>query len=161
MNKIARASNNIYNLRLFGIFGKYELWQIKFLSNLCCKAVFGLPLTVRKECWFDFLFVEDLANIVMWFIEHQPRFHDYNVCHGKEYQLTELAELVREVSEKELPIILLNKERNLDYSGDNSRLRTEMKKLHITSMQQAIMKLYGYYDTHREHIDLDILKASR
>ena len=35
MNEIARNSDNIYNLRLFGIFGKYELFYIKFLSNLC------------------------------------------------------------------------------------------------------------------------------
>lgn len=161
MNKLARASDNIYNLRLFGIFGKYELWNIKLISNLCCKAVFGLPLTVRRECWFDFLFIEDLPDIVTWFIEHQPHFHDYNVCHGAEYQLTELAHLVREASGKELPITLLNEERNLDYSADNTRMRTEMEKLHITPMRRAVTQLYQYYDTHRDRIDFEALKASR
>ncbi len=161
MNKLARRSDNIYNLRLFGIFGKYELWQIKFLSNLCCKAVFDLPLTVRKECWFDFLSVEDLPEIVTWFIENKPCFHDYNVCYGQEYRLTELAELVRGVSGKDLPIVLLSEERNLDYSADNSRLRMEMPELRITPMERALKDLYHYYDTHQNMIDFEILKESR
>lgn len=161
MNKIARRSDNIYNLRLFGIFGKYELWNMKFLSNLCYKAVFGLPLTVRKECWFDFLSIEDLPGIVSWFLEHTPQFHDYNVCHGREYRLTELAELVRKVSGKDLPITLLSNERNLDYSADTSRLRREIKDLRITPMEQALTQLYNYYDTHQSIEDFEILKDSR
>lgn len=161
MNKLARRSENIYNLRLFGIFGKYELWSIKFLSNLCCKAVFDLPLTVRKECWFDFLFIEDLPEIVSWFIENIPQFHDYNVCHGREYRLTELAELVRKVSGKDLPIVLLNEERNLDYSADHSRLRMEVPELRVTPMEQALWTLYSYYEEHRELIDQNILRESR
>lgn len=161
MNRLARSSDNIYNLRLFGVFGKYELWEIKFLSNLCCKAVFDLPLTVRKECWFDFLFVEDLPEIVTWFIENKPRFHDYNVCHGKEYQLTELARLVCKVSGKDLPITLLSQERNLDYSADNSRLRAEISELQVTPMEQALKKLYYYYDTHRELINQRVLRESK
>lgn len=161
MNKLARGSENIYNLRLFGIFGKYELWDIKFLSNLCCKAVFGLPLTVRKECWFDFLYIEDLTDIIVWFLENTPRFHDYNVCHGREYRLTELAELVRKVSGKDLPIELLSEERNLDYSADTGRLNREITDLRITPMEQALAQLYRYYEEHQGLIDQNILRHSR
>lgn len=161
MNKLARRSDNIYNLRLFGIFGKYEPWNIKFLSNLCCKAVFGLPLTVRKECWFDFLYVDDLTNIVIWFLENTPRFHDYNVCHGREYRLTELAEMVLRVSGKDLPIVLLSEERNLDYSADTSRLNQEITDLRITPMEHALAQMYSYYKEHRELIDQNVLSESR
>lgn len=161
MNTIARQSANIYNLRLFGIFGKYELWQIKFLSNLCCKAVFDLPLTVRKDCFFDFLFVEDLPDIVCWFVENTPKWHDYNVCHGREYRLLELAELVRGISGKPLSIQLLSPERNLDYSASNKRLRTEIENLSITPMERALERLYHYYDTHRNLVDFEVLRESR
>lgn len=161
MNMIARQSKNIYNLRLFGIFGKYEPWQFRFISNLCCKAVFDFPMTVRQDCYFDFLFINDLPDIVTWFIEHIPHYHDYNICQGQEYRLIELAELVRKVSGKDLPIILLNEERNWDYSADNYRLKQEFPTLYITHMEKAITSLYGYYDTHRSLIDVEILKCSR
>lgn len=160
MNKITCNSPNIYNLRLFGIFGKYEPWNIRFLSNLCCKAIFDLPMTVRQDCYFDFLFIEDLPDIVTWFIEHVPRYHDYNVCQGQEYRLIELAELVRKISGKDLPIILLNKNRNLDYSADNHRLKQEILDLHITHIEKAIILLYDYYDTYRDLIDVKTLKHS-
>lgn len=161
MNTIARGSGNIYNLRLFGIFGKYELWRIKFLSNLCCKAVFDLPLTVRRDCHFDFLYIEDLPEIVTWFIEHTPQWHDYNVVHGREYRLVELAEMVRRISGKKLPVVLLSDERNLDYSADVTRLRTEMGCLRITPMEQALEELYHYYEVHESEIHFDTLKSSR
>lgn len=161
MNVIARKSDNIYNLRLFGIFGKYELWSIKFLSNLCCKAVFNLPLTIRKDCYFDFLYIEDLPAIVEWFIENKPREHDYNVCMGKEYLLTELAEIVRLVSNKNLPLTVLNLERNLDYSASNERLTCEMHSFNLTSIEVALRKLYEYYYEHKDLIDLAVLSASK
>ena len=158
MNHIAQTSGNIYNLRLFGIFGKYELWQIKFISNLCCKAVFNLPLSIRSDCMFDFLYVEDLPAIVTWFLENTPASHDYNVCHGIPYALTKLAEMVREISGKQLAIHLKSRRRNLDYTGDNSRLRSEMQGLNITPMDKAIEELYRYYQEHQDLVDPEKLR---
>lgn len=159
MSHMAQTSENIYNLRLFGIFGKYELWQIKFISNLCCKAVFNLPLSIRADCLFDFLYIEDLPAIVAWFLENKPVYHDYNVCHGVPYALTKLAEMVCEISGKQLEIHLKSPRRNLDYTGDNSRLRSELKQqLRITPMAEAIAQLYRYYQDHRDLIDPEKLK---
>ena len=161
MNKVAQNSRNIYNLRLFGIFGKYELWQIKFLSNLCCKAVFDLPLTVRKDCRFNFLYIEDLIGIVDWFIDHNPAYHDYNICHDKSYLLSDFAKMVVKVSGKRLSIQMLSTERNLDYTADNARLRSEIKDLYITPIIKALAELYRYYSDNKAKIDYETLKLSR
>lgn len=161
MNQLARASSNIYNLRLFGIFGKYELWQMKFLSNLCCKAMFGLPLTIRKDCFFDFFYIEDLPAIIIWFVENTPKWHDYNICQGKQYKLSELAEMVRDISGKPLEIILLSQERNKDYSASNQRLAAEIQSLKITPMKEAIAQLYSYYQNHASEIDFETVKQSK
>lgn len=160
MNKLCRASDNIYNLRLFGIFGKYELWDIKFISNLCCKAAFDLPLTVRKECNFDFLYIEDLAPIVEWFLENKPKYHDYNICMGKPYKLTQLADMVVKASGKVLPVTVLAPGRNLDYTASNDRLMKEYNGT-LTPMQTAINELYNYYSEHKSEIDIEKLKNSR
>ena len=161
MNKITRTSKNIYNLRLFGVFGKYELWHIKFLSNICCKAAYNLPITIRKDCWFNFLYIDDLVNIVEWFINHTPEFHDYNVCHDNNYLLSDFAKIVLQVSEKNLDISLLSTERNLDYTADNRRLHSEIPSLCITPIYDALKKLYYYYSSNKEMIDYVRLKVSR
>ena len=161
MNQFARRSSNIYNLRLFGVFGKYELWQIKFLSNLCCKAVYGLPLTVRKDCYFNFLFIDDLVKITDSFINKTPEYHDYNACHDNEYLLSDLAKMVVEVSGKDLDIVMLSDERNLDYSASNKRLHGELPQLEITPMKRSLEMLYQYYSDNRGQIVFDVLKETR
>ncbi len=161
MNTIARRSENIYNLRLFGVFGKYELWQIKFLSNLCCKAAFDLPLTIRKDCRFDFLYIDDLIGIVDHFINSAPLYHDYNVCHGKSYLLSELADMVKSVCGKNLEVSLLSDELNLDYTASNGRLKSEVVDWHVTPMESAIERLYEYYSANKNLIDFDVLRNSR
>lgn len=161
MNALARKSRNIYNLRLFGIFGKYELWQIKLISNLCCKAVFDLPLTIRKDCQFSFLYIEDLPDIVDRFISESPKYHDYNVCYSSSFWLSEFAGLVKDVSGKPLEIQMLSSEKNLDYTASNHRLMTEFPGIHITPMRQAIEELYHYYDCNRDLIHYDTLRESK
>ena len=157
----ARASRNIYNLRLFGVFGRYEEWQSKFISNLCCKAVYGLPLTVRQNCMFDFLCIDDLAPIVIWFLEHQPQYHDYNVCTGQPVDLVSIAKTVLAVSGRQLPIIVAKEGWNLAYTADHSRLAEEMGGIQLRSMEDAVEELYRYYWEHRDDIPYDQLRKTR
>ena len=46
------------DLNIFGIFGKYEDWEIRFISNAICKALYQLPITLRQNRRFSYLFVD-------------------------------------------------------------------------------------------------------
>ena len=157
----ARESRNLYNLRLFGVFGKYEHWQSKFVSNLCCKAMYGLPLSVRQNCLFDFLYVEDLAAIVTWFLENTPKHHDYNVCTGQPVELLTIARTVREISGQDVPIEVAQEGWNRPYTADNSRLVAEMGAPALHTLREAVTELYAYYQAHRDEIPYDCLKQTR
>ena len=160
MNKTARASNNIYNLRLFGIFGKYEYWPLKFISFLCCRAIYDLPLTIRQNCFFDFLYIHDLAQVVRWAVDDSPCYHDYNVCTGMPVDLKTIAETVNKIARKELPIKIAKDGFNLPYTASNDRIKKEFN-FKITDLYSAIEDLYRWYYENREIIDIDILKISR
>lgn len=157
----ARESRNLYNLRLFGIFGRYEEWQSKFISNLCCKAAYDLPLTVRQNCMFDFLYIDDLIPVVIWFLEHTPRYHDYNVCTGQPVDLVSIAKTVLEVSRKQLPIVVAKEGWNTAYTADNSRLSEEMGGVGLHTLENAVGELYKYYWDYRNDIPYDELKDTR
>ena len=161
MTREARNSKNIYNLRLFGVFGKYEHWQSKFISNLCCKAVYDLPLTVRQNCMFDYLYVCDLPEIVSWFIDNKPAYHDYNVCTGKPVDLVSIASIVNKVAGKELPILVAKEGWNLSYTASNDRLVKEMGRLQLHMLEDAVAELYEYYSANRDLISYDELKETR
>lgn len=161
MNAVARQSHNIYNLRLFGVFGPYERWDARLPSNLCYKAILGLPLTIRRDCMFDYLYIDDLTRAVEWFLENDPKHHDYNVCGGTPCRLTELAATVREISGKALNITLLSEQPGRDYTGSNARLLAEAPSLVPMPMKEALEKLYRYCEAHVDLIDQDVLAASR
>ena len=79
--------DNIYNLRLFAVFGKYEAWDVRFISNAICRALFDMPIALRQNARFDYLYVNDLAALVTWFIEHDPANKTYNVCRGESHEI--------------------------------------------------------------------------
>ncbi|MCL2819371.1 MAG: NAD(P)-dependent oxidoreductase [Oscillospiraceae bacterium] len=162
MNAYARNSDNIYNLRFFGIFGKYEDWTYKFISNLCCKAIFDLPLTIRRECCFDYIYIDDLPDIVEWLIENKPDYNDYNFVSGKPVLLTEIADIIKIVSEKNLDISVLNPEgRNNEYTASNKRLKAQVSWFEPTSLYKAIEELFIWYFNNKDLIDLNILKKTK
>lgn len=157
----ARNSRNIYDLCIFGVFGRYEHWQSKFISNLCCKAMYGLPLTIRQNCMFDFMYIDDLPPIVEWFIENKPMYHDYNICTGTPIDLITIANIVKKVSGKDLPIIVSAAGWNKPYTADNSRLKEEMGELKLHTMEQAVKELYAYYEANKDQIPKEELKETR
>jgi len=161
MTTHARLSKNIYVLRPFGIFGKYEDWTFRFISNLCCKAVYGLPLTIRRDCKFDFIYIDDLTDVIEWFLENKPVYHDYNFCYGHSVNLTELAKMVLQASGKNLEINILNPhEVGNEYTANNERLRKEMSEFMPTPLSVAVEKLYAYYYENSAGISYDVLRET-
>jgi UDP-glucose 4-epimerase len=149
---IAR-SVNLFELRLFGIFGPHEDWEIRFLSNACCRALWELPVLLKQNVRFDYLDVADLAVVVRWFIEDQPRHRAYNVCTGKAIDLTAFARKVIRASGKDLPIVLHEPGLGDEYSGDNRRLMEEIPGLHFRSHDESINSLYRWYSDRKAEID--------
>ena len=145
MNQDARKSENIYNLRLFGVYGKYEEWNRRFISNNMCRILRGLNISINQDMEFDYLYIDDLCQIMIWFIEHTPKFHDYNVCTGKAVRLSEIAEIIGKECGRKSSIHILNEGEKLPYTADNSRLLKELGKWNFTDIFKGIELLWEYY----------------
>ncbi len=151
------VQSNIYNLRLFGVFGKYEAWDVRFISNAICRTLFDLPIVLRQNVRFDYLYVNDLARLTAWFIEGEPKHKTYNVCRGDVSELLSLAEMVARISGKNPPIRVTRQGFAPEYSGDNSRLMEEMGGFAFTPMNEGIAGLYAWYRQHIDKIDREAL----
>ena len=80
VRRLCRARPDVVELRLFGVFGPGEDYAIRFISNAVCKALCDLPLTIKQNRRFDYLWVEDVAPVVEHFLQHTGAFPAYNVC---------------------------------------------------------------------------------
>ncbi len=147
-------SDNIFNLRLYGLFGKYENWRTTFISGACCKAIKGLPITIRQNVIFDYLYIDDFCRIIQWFIEHKPRYHTYNIASGRKVDLVTIAETVKRLSRKDIPIIVCKDGFGNEYTADISRLKDEYENLVIEGLDDSVRKLLSYYRSIESEIDL-------
>lgn len=149
---------DIVDLRIFGIFGKYEDYAIRFISNAICKTLFDLPVTLRQDRRFSYLYAPDLMPILAWFIEHEPRYRAYNITPDETASLAGLARMVVALSGKESPVNIAVSGEGLPYTGDNARLRAEMgDSLRFTPMTEAVRQLYGWYASVKSELDRNCL----
>ena len=151
INEHTKLSKNIFNLRLFGLFGKYDDWRYRFISNACCKAVLKKPIVIKQNVFFDYLYVDDFVKIVRWFIENDPKYQTYNVCSGKSYDYVSLAHKIADVSNENIEILLENSVLRKEYSGDNTLLQNEMK-YKFQDIDSSIKSLYFWYKTNKNII---------
>lgn len=155
---IAEGSDNIYDLVVFGCFGMYEDWEIRFISNACAKAAHGLDITIKQDVAFDYLYINDLARVVRHFIEaNELPFKRCNVCTGSSVYLHGLAKLVREVSDQDIDIIIKREGIGREYSGSNSRLLHELGGFDFADMRQSVEELYRWYEANKDSIDRNLL----
>ena len=159
--KFIENSGNITDLRIFGIFGKYEDYTIRFISNMVCKALFDLPLTIKQNRRFDYIWAGDLPGIVRHFLKHDAPHRAYNVTPDKAVALVDIAKEVLSISGKDLPIIVAEPGLGAEYSGDNSLLRAEIKDLAFTPLREAIKELYGWYSANKNNLDRSVLLVDK
>jgi UDP-glucose 4-epimerase len=160
--KYIECSERIVNLRLFGVFGAYEDYTVRFISNACCRALKGLPIILRQDVVFDYLYVKDLARITQWFIENNARHKAYNVCTGRPVALTELARVIAQVSSqasgRDPNVSVATEGLGPEYSADNSRMLTEMGGYQFWDLQSSVAELYDWYTTNSGQVDRTTLQ---
>jgi GDP-L-fucose synthase len=156
--KAAGLLDRVYEMRVFGVFGRYEDWRIRFVSNTCCRALFGLPVIIGRNVSFDYLDVEDLAGILECCLEAELRHRQYNVCRGAAFDLTTLAGKIEAVSGRGLDVSVKQEGAGGEYSGDNSRLLAELPGLRFRSIDDSLARLYRWYEERKASIDPALLE---
>ena len=139
------ADSNIYDLRLFGVFGHYEEWRRRFISNMIYQNLTQDTMQMNQNMYFDYLYVDDLIHILEWFLTHEPVYHHYNVCSGRKIDLYSLAQKVIQETGIITPIQVAQEGWKPEYTGDNRRLCKELGALKLTPMQTAIHEMVTYY----------------
>lgn len=148
------SSKNIYNLRIFGLFGKYENWRTTFISGACCKALKGLPITIRQNVYFDYMYIDDFCKIIKWFIDNESKHHTYNITTGKKVDLVTIAETINRLVENPVPIYVCKSGLANEYTADNKRLSLEVLNLKFRKMEKNISNLLKYYEENINEIDV-------
>lgn len=155
--RLAQHLPGAIELRPFGVFGPHEDWEIRFISNAICKSVFDLPITLRQDRRFDYVWVGDLVGVVRRALRGDLAPGAYNVTPDAAVPLTALAEKVRAASGKRVEIRVGRAGLGPEYSGASGRLRHALPALRLTDVDAAIERLYRWYFDRRHLVDRSLL----
>ena len=154
-----RNRDDLFCLRIFGIYGKYEDYRYKFISNAIVKNLLGLPIVINQNVIYDYISVEDFARLVEVLLLRNVRGRCFNVTPTESIDLVTLANLINEVSDRPVEVQVLNEGIGVEYTGDNSALMAEIEDFSFTPPMISIGDLYGYYKNIKAQLDYESVKA--
>jgi len=154
MTKYALKSDNIYNLRLFGVYGKYDDWRTRVIPNLCSLAVLNKPLRINQNKFYDFISIDEWTKVVECFIVNKPKHKVYNVCSGRTIDFLTIAKMINKIADNKLKIIVENEGLGKEYSGVNNLLLGEFNNLKFIPIDCSLKALYCWYESNKEKLVL-------
>ena len=147
-------NGNFYNLRIFAVYGKYENYRMRFISNSIYRAMFNIPICIHQNTMFDFTWIGDVAKIVGWFVENESPNKILNVCSGNTVSLLEVAKKIavdgRQITFDEYGW-------GSEYSGDNSLLLNSIGGYKFLSIDLGIKELYNWCKDNKSQVDVKLL----
>jgi len=134
------------NLRCFGVFGKYEDYSRRFISNNICNVIAGLPISLNRDMLFDYVWVEDFIRFTHSILDKAPLpAVSYNFCSGNPVSLLSLAEIINKLMGNSSEILVKNPGMNNEYSGDPSKLFKDVGDFKFTPFKDSIESMIGFY----------------
>jgi len=138
-----RGDRRFVCLRPFGLFGKYENPDQRFISRSICRALKSSPIEVFQDVIFDYVFIEDFVRMMKHFVEGDLKYSFYNIGTGEDLSLLSIAEEIKKI--KETKITVLRKGRANEYTGNVSRLKEELPNFQFVPLKKSLQKLFDWY----------------
>ena len=135
-------------LRPFGVYGPGEDFAIRFISNALCKALLGMPVTLRQDRLFSYVWVDDLAEVVERSLGVGPESlaaGAYNVTPGEPVSLRAVADLAVAASGRDVPVMVGREGAGPEYTGDGARLASAAPGLRFTRIEEGVDMLTDWY----------------
>jgi GDP-L-fucose synthase len=141
ISRILENSNIKYhNFRIYGAFGSDEI-EDRFIKTNILKYKQKQPLIIHQDRFFDFIYIEDLINIVNYYLKHpELKSNTVDLVYQQKYKLSDIAELINKLSSHKSEIIIEDKSLGLSYSGKNTGIDIP---LDLIGLEEGIKKVYN------------------
>jgi nucleoside-diphosphate-sugar epimerase len=156
-SKYIENSEDIVCLRIFALFGPGEDYRYRFISNAMCRNIYDLPITMRQNVYFDYIYIKDFLRIVEHFINNEGKYKFYNIGTGKKVDLKTISAKINEMAERKSKIILGKNGLNNEYTCNNQRLAKELGNFKFTDFNTYMQELYAWYRDNKKLINKEVI----
>jgi GDP-L-fucose synthase len=116
VSRCVQATDNFFNLRLFGMFHEDES-AVRFFKKL--QTGTG-PFTIDEDRQFDFVYLEDTLPMFDSAVNGKIKHKDINLVYEQKYWMSELVKMFCEVNNIDREVVV-NKQGSNHYTGDYTR----------------------------------------
>jgi dTDP-D-glucose 4,6-dehydratase len=117
-----------------------------------------MPISIRQNVNFSWLYIDDFLKIPDFFLTNTPNYSIYNITPSSPTDFVSIAQLINPFSDFKSEICVENDGLNLEYSGNNARLKEDMGNVLFTPMKSNIKKIFEYYKAIIPTIDPEIIR---
>jgi len=134
-NKISQ-NVNFYNLRIFAVFDENEL-ESRFIKANLLRYIKLEPMIIYSEKIIDFFYMQDLCNLVDFYIKNNNLAKELNCSYSKKYCLTEITNFINTLNNHTVSIKYEDKTK-LDFYCDVSNL-----PINTIGLEKGIINTYN------------------
>jgi GDP-L-fucose synthase len=121
ISHIVENTNNWYNLRIFGVFDEDEL-HTRFIKGNILRYINNEPMIIHSDKIMDFIYMDDLIEIVKYYIENDNTPKSINCSYSKKYTLKNIADIINTLDNHKVPVIIENSKELEFYCGISHEL---------------------------------------
>lgn len=125
---LSSSFSNIFNFRLFGVYGVNEDFTRRLISNNVYQFINSGTFSCQKDISFDYLYVDDVASALNEFLKLDfPKHKVYNLCSGRPFKFSHILKQVCLALEGDEQSIVVKDlmQSSYEYSGNPSRFEIE------------------------------------
>jgi len=156
MDQAAQNKDNIYNLRLYSVYGIGTDWRYRFINNACAKVALGMKIAIPPIGKCDYLNINDLCRIVKHYIDNRQKMpKSEDICSGNLLSPMEIVEYIKSVASVDgvvlhqgvSPTTSRAKSSKEDYFGNSDFVNS--LPIALTSLKDGIKELVAFYEENR------------
>lgn len=122
ISKLLLSFERGLNLRIFGCFGENEI-NTRFIKSNTINYINKTSMIIHQDRYMDFIYIEDVCNTIQYAIDKRIR-GDINLSYMDKLKLSDIANMINNLSTYKVPIQITNKELGLSYTGNGSKLNS-------------------------------------
>ena len=128
---------NFFNIRIFAVFDENEN-ERRFIKSNIIRYINKQPLVIHKNKFMDFFYMEDLLNLVRFYIENEAPPKTIDCTYSSSSTLLNITKKINNLGSYQCDVnILDNIDMDAPYTGEHTQL------LNYIGLYNGIKNVYG------------------
>ena len=137
---------------MFGCFGPLED-ENRFIKRNIDRVFNKCNISIQKDRYFDFFYIDDLFQIIEFYINNDSRAKEINCVYEEKLKLSDVAKIIKgELLKKHTNIVIYDKT-GLDksYTSISTNINFLGNKVKFKGLEQGIKEMITIKELHGEN----------